>query len=41
MNVVMVSSGDFIEVQGTAERKPFPKNRWIHFWGWPKKVSHG
>lgn len=25
MNVVMVSSGDFIEVQGTAERKPFSK----------------
>lgn len=27
MNVVMVSSGDFIEVQGTAERKPFSKAR--------------
>ena len=25
LNVVMVSSGDFIEVQGTAERKPFSK----------------
>ncbi len=25
MNVVMVSKGDFIEVQGTAERKPFAK----------------
>ncbi|MBI5872964.1 MAG: ribonuclease PH [Candidatus Omnitrophica bacterium] len=25
MNVVMVSCGDFIEVQGTAERKPFSK----------------
>lgn len=25
MNVVMVSNGDFIEVQGTAERKPFSK----------------
>lgn len=27
MNVVMVSSGDFIEVQGTAERKPFSKQQ--------------
>ncbi len=27
MNVVMVSSGDFIEVQGTAERKPFSKEQ--------------
>jgi ribonuclease PH len=25
MNVVMVSGGQFIEIQGTAERKPFPK----------------
>jgi len=25
LNVVMVSSGDFIEIQGTAERKPFSK----------------
>ena len=25
MNVVMVSSGNFVEVQGTAERKPFSK----------------
>ncbi len=27
MNVVMVSNGDFIEVQGTAERKPFSKQQ--------------
>jgi len=27
MNVVMVSSGSFIEVQGTAERKPFSKEQ--------------
>jgi len=27
MNVVMVSSGDFVEVQGTAERKPFSKTQ--------------
>jgi ribonuclease PH len=27
MNVVMVSRGDFIEVQGTAERKPFSKEQ--------------
>jgi ribonuclease PH len=27
MNVVMVSSGNFIEVQGTAERKPFSKDQ--------------
>jgi len=26
LNVVMVSSGDFIEVQGTAEKKPFSKS---------------
>ncbi|MFH0940715.1 MAG: ribonuclease PH [Candidatus Omnitrophota bacterium] len=25
LNVVMVSSGDFIEIQGTAERKPFSR----------------
>jgi ribonuclease PH len=25
MNVVMTGSGEFIEVQGTAERKPFAK----------------
>jgi len=27
MNVVMTSSGEFIEIQGTAERKPFSKNK--------------
>jgi ribonuclease PH len=27
MNVVMVSSGNFIEIQGTAERKPFSKEQ--------------
>lgn len=27
MNVVMVSSGNFIEIQGTAERKPFSKDQ--------------
>ncbi|HQP91816.1 MAG TPA: ribonuclease PH [Candidatus Omnitrophota bacterium] len=27
MNVVMVSNGNFIEVQGTAERKPFSKQQ--------------
>lgn len=27
MNVVMISKGDFIEVQGTAERKPFSKQQ--------------
>ncbi|QAT16520.1 ribonuclease PH [Candidatus Velamenicoccus archaeovorus] len=27
MNVVMVSSGSFIEIQGTAERKPFSKEQ--------------
>ncbi|MFA5038603.1 MAG: ribonuclease PH [Candidatus Omnitrophota bacterium] len=27
MNVVMVSNGNFIEVQGTAERKPFSKEQ--------------
>ncbi len=27
MNIVMVSSGEFIEVQGTAERKPFSREQ--------------
>jgi len=27
MNVVMVSSGNFIEIQGTAERRPFSKDQ--------------
>lgn len=27
MNVVMTGSGEFIEIQGTAERKPFSKNK--------------
>jgi len=27
MNVIMTGSGDFIEVQGTAERKPFSKEK--------------
>lgn len=31
MNVVMVSSGDFIEIQGTAERKPFSKEQMDKF----------
>lgn len=31
MNVVMVSNGDFIEIQGTAERKPFSKEQMDKF----------
>ena len=27
MNIVMTGSGDFIEIQGTAERKPFDKSK--------------
>jgi ribonuclease PH len=27
MNVVMTGNGDFIEIQGTAERKPFSKDK--------------
>jgi ribonuclease PH len=27
MNIVMTGSGEFIEIQGTAERKPFSKNQ--------------
>ncbi len=27
MNVIMVDSGEFIEIQGTAERKPFSKDK--------------
>jgi len=27
MNIVMTGSGEFIEIQGTAERKPFPKEK--------------
>jgi hypothetical protein len=28
VNVVMTGSGEFIEVQGTAERRPFSERRW-------------
>ena len=27
MNVIMTSAGEFIEIQGTAERKPFNKSQ--------------
>ena len=27
MNVIMTTAGEFIEIQGTAERKPFSKDK--------------
>lgn len=37
MNVVMTGSGEFIEVQGTAERKPFSKDKMDKMLGFAQK----
>lgn len=37
MNVVMVASGNFIEIQGTAEKKPFSKDQMDHMLDLAKK----
>ena len=37
MNVVMTGSGEFIEIQGTAERKPFSKDKMDAMLGLAKK----
>ena len=37
MNVVMTGEGEFIEIQGTAERKPFSKDQMDKMLGLAKK----
>ncbi len=37
MNVIMTGSGEFIEIQGTAERKPFKKDEMDHLLALAKK----
>ena len=37
MNVVMTEEGEIIEIQGTAEKKPFTREEWMLFWTWLKK----
>jgi len=37
MNVVMTGKGEFIEIQGTAERKPFKKSQMDEMLGFAKK----
>jgi ribonuclease PH len=37
MNIVMTGKGEFIEIQGTAERKPFNKEQMDELLGLAKK----
>jgi ribonuclease PH len=37
MNVIMTGAGEFIEVQGTAERKPFSKDKMDRMLDFAKK----
>lgn len=41
MNVVMTGRGQYVEVQGTAERTPFAKQDMDEFWLWGGRRSNG
>jgi ribonuclease PH len=38
MNVVMTGAGHFVEVQGTAEARPFRAPRWTGCCNWPRRA---